>query len=293
MSGFLNENKLIASLTLIVAMLVVRTLLGRLLEKKAGDDAELAKHWANTLNNTTQLLIVLGLMIVWVTELRYAALSVAAFIVAIVIATREFIQNFLGALYIASSRPFSIGDWVSIDNHVGEVVRSDWLTTTMLEIDVEDKSYAYSGRTLVVPNNQFVTKTTLNLNYMRRYISHSFALVRDPDEINLFDAKDMILAKAEDYCRSFSDVAERYNSRIETRMGVAIPGPKASVRISTSILGKNVFTVSIFCPTEEVVNIEQKVTEDFMAYWYAASKKAKSKKPEARISRRLNQQDGL
>ncbi|WP_165773405.1 hypothetical protein [Zooshikella ganghwensis] len=31
----------------------------------------------------------------------------------------------------------------------------------------------------------------------------------------------------------------------------------------------NQFTVSIFCATKEAATIEQKLTEDFMSYWYA------------------------
>lgn len=60
-------------------------------------------------------------------------------------------------------------------------------------------------------------------------------------------------------------------------MGVDIPGPEPSVRVSTNNIGKNVFTVSLFCPTHEAVKIEQQVTEVFMRYWYEANEKAKNK----------------
>ncbi len=275
MSQLVIENKLIASVVLVLLMLALRWGISRFLEKRSGGDSEVLQSWRNSLNNVTQLLIVIGLIIIWVAELRYAALSVAAFIAAIVIATREFIQNFLGALYITSSRPFAIGDWVSIHGQVGEAVRSDWLTTTLLEVDFENKTYAYTGRTLVVPNNQFVTNTVQNLNFMRRYIAHTFDIVREPDEINPFEAKAMILAKAEEYCSGFNHVAERYNSKIEMKLGGDIAGPETSVRISSTNIGKNVIRVSIFCPTAEVVSIEQKITEDFMAWWYAEKKRLK------------------
>jgi small-conductance mechanosensitive channel len=253
---------------MIAAFVLIRWAVIRLLRSRAKGDDVLLKHWANTTTNATQFIIVIGLIIIWGSELRYAALSVAAFIVAIVIATREFIQNFLGAVYLASSRPFSIGEWISIDGHVGEVVRSDWLTTAILEVDMEGQSYAYTGKTLIIPNNQFVVKTVYNLNYMRRYISHTFSIVREAEHVNVFEIKELILARAKEYSRSFTDVAERYNSLIETRLGIEITGPEASVRISTNDTGRNVFTISLFCPTEKAVFIEQKLTEDFMLRWY-------------------------
>lgn len=268
MNGLFNENKLIASLVMIAAFVLIRWIVIRLLRSNFKGDDELLNHWINTITNATQLLIVVGLMIIWVSELRYAALSVAAFIVAIVIATREFIQNFLGTLYLASSRPFSIGDWISIDGHVGEVVRSDWLTTAILEVDMEGKSYAYTGKTLVIPNNQFVVKAVYNFNHMRRYISHKFSIVREAGPVNLFELKEYMLTKAREYTRSFNDVAERYNSLIENRLGIEISGPEASVRITTNDEGRNIFTLSLFCPTEQAVIIEQKLMQDFMACWY-------------------------
>ena len=271
MGGFINENKLIASIILVALLLLLRWVISRLLQRKAEGDTELFKNWSNTLTNTTQLLIVLGLMIIWVTELRYAALSVAAFIVAIIVATREFVQNFLGALYMASVRPFSIGEWIRIGDSVGEVVRSDWLTTVLLEVDVVDKTYKFTGKTLVIPNNQFIASPVQNLNFMRRYIVHSFSLVREPGGLNGVAVKNFLRARAEQYCQPFSDVAERYNEMIEHRLGIEIPGPEASVRLETTNVGKTQFTVSIFCPTGEVVTIEQKITDDFFDYCYRQS----------------------
>jgi len=104
---------------------------------------------------------------------------------------------------------------------------------------------------------------------MRRYIGHTFSIVREADSVNLFELKDLMLEKAREYSGSFNDVAERYNSLIQNRMGIEISGPEASVRISTSDEGRDVFTLSLFCPTEQAVNIEQKLTRDFMTAWYA------------------------
>ena len=65
-------------------------------------------------------------------------------------------------------------------------------------------------------------------------------------------------------------MATRYNSLIEKRLDIKISGPEPRVRITTTPEGYNIFTVSLFCPTEDAVGIEQKVTEDFMRFWYEA-----------------------
>jgi hypothetical protein len=272
----ITSNKLIASIIIVFVVFLLRLLLLRVLSKRRDQDDDHTKRRINSLNNVTSMLLLLALIAVWMSELRYVALSMAAFAVAVVVATREYIQCILGALYIAGTRPFSVGDWIQVGEHNGEVVRSDWLTTSLLEVDLTSPSYGYTGKTLVLPNNLFATKTVQNLNFMRRYVAHSFSIVRDPEWVNLFDAKAFILECAEQLCEPFVNVAERYSALIEKRLGIPLSGPGADVRISTNATAKNVFTVTLFCPTQEAVKLEQKITEQFMLFWYNAVKKAKS-----------------
>jgi small-conductance mechanosensitive channel len=207
--------------------------------------------------------------------LRFIALSIAAFAVALVVATREQIQCFLGALYIAGSRAFGVGDWIKVSHYHGEVVSSDLLTTTLLEVDIEDKSYSYTGKTLVVPNNLFVGGVVQNLNFMRRYVSHSFSITKENNPIDIRLAREFLISRAEFYCEPFKNVAERYGSLIENRLGVSLGMDSASVRVTTNSTAKNVFIISFFCPTQEAVHIEQKILEDFFDYWDKSAKKVK------------------
>lgn len=276
MSELILDNKLIISILVVALGVLIRWLILRQISQMHFSDENQPRRWQNAIKNTINLLLLLSLILIWMSELRFVALSIAAFVVALVIATREFIQCFLGAIYQASTRLFGIGDWIQVGAHCGEVVRSDWLTTTVLEIDIEQKSYGYTGKTLIIPNNQFVTHSVQNLNYMRRYISHSFTIVRDPDDVNIFHVKAYILQQAEKYCAPFQDVAKRYGDLIEKRLGITQEGP--SVRVTTNNLGKNELTISFFCPTNEAVNIEQRLMEDFMAYWYEQREKLKTLK---------------
>lgn len=268
MQSFVVEHKLLVSLLLILVATLVRYLAVRYIHKLPRDDNDLPRRWSNGIRNIMTTLVVVGLIVIWLSELRFLALSIATFTVALIIASREFIQCFLGTLYQASTRPFSIGDWIKIGLHTGEVASSDWLTTKILEIDVSANDYSYTGKTIAIPNNQFFTNPVYNLNFMRRYVSHTFEIIREADQVNVVKAKQLILDNANHYCEPFHEVAQRYSNLIEKRLGVEIPGPNPSVRISTTELGKNRFIVTIFCPTTEAVEIEQKLTDDFMEYWY-------------------------
>ena len=223
-------------------------------------------------------------------ELQYAALSIAAFAVALVLATREFIQCLVGTLYLNSTRAFVVGDWIKVGNCYGEVVESDWFSTNLLEVDIEGKGYGYTGKTLLLPNNHFILNTVTNYNFMRRYVAHSFSLVRDSSTVNVLEAKDYMLTKLELYCRPFHEVAVRYSVLIEKKLGIVLSS-ESTIRVTTNKLGKNVFTVSLFCPTEEAENIEQKLTEDFMEYWYQAQNNPKQPKKNDNFVAATNSDD--
>lgn len=272
-SWLTDNNQWIISIAFIVICLFVRWLSVRFVRRVVKDEDNLHRRWTNTITNITSLIIIIGLIIIWMSELRFVALSIAAFAVALVVATREQIQCFLGAVYIASSRAFSIGDWIKVGHHYGEVVRSDWLTTTLLEVDVEGMSYAYTGRSLIIPNHQFSTGVIQNLNFMRRYVAHSFSIVREADAISVRDARLYLEDLVREYCSPFKEVADRYSSLIEKRLGIALSVSGANVRIATNETARNVFIITVFCPTQEATRIEEEITEDFLDYWYSITHK--------------------
>lgn len=277
MNEFSFEYKALATAAFLFIALLLRWVSVKCLLKMPTKESGSNRRWINLVRNLITTAIVIGLIVIWLSELRFAALSIATFMVALIIATREFIQCFLGAVYQASSRIFTIGDWIKVQGQYGEVASSDWLTTKLLEIDIESGSYGYTGRTLIIPNNQFVTGAVQNLNYMRRYVNHTFSIVRDADHVNLIPIKTMIRDKAREYCQPFEEVARRYNTMLETRMGVTLSGPDVSVTVTTTNLGKNQFNITIFCPTHEAAGIEEKLTDEVLEYWYKEMEKRKDK----------------
>lgn len=276
-----SEYKIIASVLLVGAAIVTKWILIKRFKKMVSTDDLLPRRLINSVKNGINLLIVFVLIVIWMSEIRLFALSLAAFAVALVLATRDLIQCFIGSLYQASARSFSVGDWIKVGHYYGEVVNSDWLSTKLLEIDIDSPSYTHTGRTLNVPNHLFISGVTQNLNFMRRYVQHTFTLVRDADSVNIYDLKEKILEKSRECCAEFHDVAQRYNDLIERRLDSPITGPDPEFRITTTNMGKNECSISIFCPTQKAVEIEQKITEEFMSLWYVDQRSRKGKKRQA------------
>lgn len=264
--SLISEYKLITTLLVVTLVVGVKYIIVRFVRRHAKSKGKDRRDLVNTFKNLVNFILIIVLLNFWSDELQKFAFSVAAFVVAFVLATREFIQCLIGFLYLITTRPFRIGDWIQVGSHCGEVNATDWAKLTLLEVDIE--TYSYTGKTLFLPNNQLITNPVKNLNFMKRYVSHHFTITRD-SSVNPFLFLDTVKENAARYCESFCDVAARYNQLIEKRLDINIAGPEPEIHIATSDIGDTQTEFTIFCPTEQALEIEQKLTADFMQLWFA------------------------
>lgn len=270
------ESHLFLSFICIVIFVLLRFILLWQVWSRSDIFGDSQRRWSSNVKNFMTFALVVSLLIIWLNELQEFVFSIAAFFVAIVIAFKEFILCLVGSLYHAMSRPFSVGDWIQVNGHTGEVVDRDWVSTTLLDIDVENGNFNFTGKTLELPNSLFLTHVVKKLHFMRRYVVHRFSITRT-SEVNICILRPAVLKTAKRACAHFYDVAERYQSLIQKRLAIEIPGPDPEVRISTNDTGASVMTVTIFCPVDEVLAIEQIITDRFMTAWYAELRKQQEK----------------
>lgn len=270
----LTGNNFALTLGLILLIMLSKFYILKLVNKKEKENKRLQ---INIINNAFTILLLIGIFNIWSAEMQKFAISIAAFIVAIVIATREFIQCFIGFLYIVSSRPFRIGDWIQVDDYYGEVHSIDWAKLTLLEVNID--AYEYTGKTLYISNNRLITSSIKNLNFLKRYAMHHFTITRD-ESVNPFIFLDELREKAHEYCEDFNEVAIRYNQLIENRLDVHIAGPEPHIQVATSDIGCTQVLFTIFCPTELAMHIEQKLTDDFMRLWFTQKQVVQQKEQQ-------------
>ncbi len=256
------DHKLITTVAIILLSYPIKHYITVWIKYHARKQSIDRRYLTNTFKNVFNLVILILLAYLWSYEIQRFALSIAAFIVAIVLATREYIQCFIGFLYVTSTRPFRIGDWVQTGSHCGEVTSTDWAKLTMLEID--QSNYQYTGKTLFIPNNQLITQPIKNLNYLKRYISHKFSITMN-SHYNPYQHYDLLMTNARTYCEDFQSVAERYKGIIERSLDITLADIEPKITIETTDLGRVKTTFTLFCPTELAGKIEQQITQDFFS----------------------------
>lgn len=267
--NFVSEYKFLASVVLLVVLHFFKKGVLRLIKRRSSRKGEDRRNQINILEQLGNALIIILLMMVWSSEIQTLAISIAAFMVAIVLATREFIQCFMGFIYYLSARPFRVGDWIQMNSVIGEVVEMDWAKTALLEVD--SQTFNYTGKHVYVPNSQLVTQTVRNLNFLRRYKLHSFEIVNEPT-VNAYSLLPAFQARAQAHCEYFRDVAERYKGLIERHLEQDFIRIDPEVEIKTNELAKVVVKVSLFCPTVEAHELEHKMCSDWLSLWFKALK---------------------
>lgn len=266
LKSFLTED-VWSTVLLLAILLFSRALVVRLLQRDAETLSENRRRWISVVQNTTFALIALGVVFIWLPELSTFALSLTAFAVALVFATKEFLMCLVGTIYRASARPFGVGDWIEVGTFRGEVVSEGILTTRLQELDCGARCYQYSGRLVSLPNSALLSNAVVNESYRKRFVHHSFSITLEPVH-DIRRIKKVILDIADRQSRAFDDLAERYWRMVRQKLQTELPGREPKVSIETTPLAKVVLKVTVFCPTELASALEDTITESVLAMVY-------------------------
>jgi len=255
---WMQQHKIAASFLFVVVFWLIKTFALGFLKRRSKQRQVDYRDKITMLSQLGNALMLLGLMMIWASEVQHFAISIAAFTVAIVLATRDFIQCGLGFIYYLLAKPFRVGDWVEVDTNImGEVVEINWAKLVLLELD--SSSMEYNGKSLHIPNSKLVTHMTRNLNFLKRYTIHTFQITLEQGVLSSADV-DRIEQYAHRQTAEFKDVAERYKGVIERHLHANFISVEPVIELSTNEFAKTVLQVTLFCPTELTTSLQQNIT---------------------------------
>ncbi|QQE10913.1 mechanosensitive ion channel family protein [Planctomycetota bacterium] len=193
-------SQFIASIIFVVTTILLRWLSIRWIKKSPIRSTELRRKWLSWAQQMTYVTAVLGLIIIWATEIQTLAFSFVAFAVAFIIATKELVLCLMGGMYKASTGIFTVGDRINVSNMRGQVVSQGILSTKLLEVGPGESAHQYTGRTLTVPNALFLSNTVINETITGHFGLHSFIVpIKSNDDWRQHE--DWLLEAAEQACK--------------------------------------------------------------------------------------------
>ena len=262
-----ESSDLVANLlqsTILLVIVVATRLLGNFaLNKQNIQSGELRLRWKVQIRNSCFLLLLLGLLIIWGTELKTIALSLVAVAVALILATKELIMCLTGSLFKMTSGEFTVGDRIKIAEFRGEVVDQTLLSTTLIEVGPGRHMHQQTGRAITLPNSIFVTTPLINESFTHSYVLHSFSV---PIELtsNWRIAEQLLLAAAHTICEPYREQAEYYLTRAARNRNVEVPNVKPRVSLNINEPDRIILILRVPAPVRQQGRVEQEIIRTFL-----------------------------
>lgn len=217
---------IVASLLLLAGVLIARVIAIRFVRARVEMPAHIQRRSVSAVKNATLILLLVGLALIWAPQLRTFALSLTAVAVALVVATKELILCLSGALLRATSRPFSVGDWIEIGAIRGEVIDHDMLSTRVDAFPADPGAFHRTGEVVTIPNSLFLSTPVRRLSALRDEIVRTTSIVVDPPDLApeaVRAAVDAALAQARDSGARWSgEPAIRYSTTDLGRLRIEV-----------------------------------------------------------------------
>ena len=257
--SWLPGAELVATGIVLLVLAIARLVVSRAIQARSELATHQQRRWIATARNLGLALGMVALALIWAPQLQTFALSLTAVAVAIVIATKELLLCFSGAFLRASSRAFSVGDWIEVAGVRGEVLDHSVVATTVYEFDHAPGSFNFVGRTTVVPNSALLTSPVRNLSAHRNHLYHSFDITFEA-KVDVFAHRRAIEGIVEAHAAPYQEAARRANADMEKQAGIDLLDPTARVRLLTTELGHHRILVTIFCPPNLAETLQNEIT---------------------------------
>lgn len=263
----LKENEiargLISSALAIILIVVIRIIAIRSVRKHSTLSIEAKRQWVVFIRNTSFILILSSVVVIWAYELRTFALSIAAIAVAIVLATKEVIVSITGGFFRTSAKLFKIGDRIQSGDFRGDVIDMDFFSTTLYEVGPGTCGQQYTGKTVRLPNSYFLDKPVVN-ETPSKYSLHTFK-VPLPAGANIQELEQEILSISTENCAPYLDSAVREIKRYTDREAIA--NPTIEPRVTFSVTDRETIQLVLRVPVPALGagRIEEKILKAFLS----------------------------
>lgn len=105
---------------------------------------------------------IILIILVWLRPQQNLAIVIGLTVAGIILASQSAISSVSGYLLIVSNNIYGIGDRISINNVIGDVMDIGFMRTTMMEIGQWVKDDQYTGRVVTISNKALFDNPVFN-----------------------------------------------------------------------------------------------------------------------------------
>ncbi|UUO07464.1 mechanosensitive ion channel family protein [Blastopirellula sp. J2-11] len=275
-SGELLKNG-IATLVIVLLLLILRSILVRAVRRSDKLPSDVRRRWLVQIRNGLLFLFLLGMTVVWSSQIQHVTISILAFAVAVVIATKELIQCVSGSIMKAVGRPFKLGDRIEFQHIRGDVIDHNILTTTIMEIGPDQMTQQLTGRAIVVPNNMFLNKVVINETFTQEYVLHCFKIPCSLKDDWRQTEQDLLEA-AKIECEPWLAKARQHFDLLAKQQGLTVLSvdPRITFRMPKS--SELELVVRVVAPARRKGRVEQSILRRMLDKQWERAKAAEAEK---------------
>lgn len=256
-------RRVVISAVVLITVLLVRWVLMRLVVRAAIKSVDLRRRWMLQIRNACFVALMVSLIVIWSAELHTFAISIVAFIVAVVLATKELILCLTGGFLKVSSGSFSIGDRIEINQIRGDVIDQTLLSTKILEIGPGQLTHQATGRSIVLPNSVFLTCPVINESFTEDFVLHTIVVpIKTQDDWEA--AQQQLLEAANTVCQPFIEEARMHIASLTAREGLDTPSVDPRVTVSLPEPDRINLVVRVPAPARRKGRVEQEILRLFL-----------------------------
>ncbi len=239
-------------------LLAIRMGVRHAILKRDSIEPDMKRRWLVTVRNVTFLLFLIGLALIWASEIETVAVSMVAVAAALVLATREMILCLLGALYRGSTNAYKLGDRIEINGLKGQVMDVDMLSTTVIEITPASVTKGSVGRVVTIPNSQLLTQSVFNESQLGRFVMHT-VMLQLPRADNWQAVEAAMLQTARDEVGRYASDLVKHARELQRQHGLGVPMLTPRIRLMFENFEFTELQVYLPVPLVERFDIEQRI----------------------------------
>lgn len=160
---FINKNStsVLTTVSIIVVLYLLKLLISGIAERRI---KVIRKRYLfrQTVSYVAYILMFFAVLIIWFEWLSNFLTFLSLVTGAIIIASKEIIQNMFANVVIITRELFQVGDRIQIGDSQGDVIETGPFYVTLAEITNAEKGEEPTGRILKIPNNFLFSKTLAN-----------------------------------------------------------------------------------------------------------------------------------
>jgi small-conductance mechanosensitive channel len=253
-------QKAIATIAWVALVLALRALAMRAVRAAEYSSDQQRLRWHVRVAQATILLVALGLLVIWISELKTLALSAVALAAAIALSGKELIMCLSGATLRTMSGSYSVGDRIEVGGLRGDVVAYGMLSTTIMEIG---PAHQATGRAVTFPNSTLLSAPVINETSTGEFVLHSFQVhLSEGDDWKLCERT--LHAVADEASQPHREAARRHFEELQEEHGISAPNVEAKVAVRILDDGRVALLVRVPTPARMKGRIEQEIIRGYL-----------------------------